>query len=100
MCALLPSCAFLGTHPPLAAVRGKAVGAVSLAYFCDGPCGMRGEPRGKSGATPQGWVCVVVDAIDPLSYTGEPGCGVNPCDFIVTADKAVIYMGVLLQVVA
>ena len=39
MCAVLPACSVLGARAPLASVRGKAVGAVSLAYFCDGPCG-------------------------------------------------------------
>lgn len=51
----------VGLAAPLAAVRGKAVGPVSLAYFCDGPCGVRGEPRGPASALPAGWVCVVVD---------------------------------------
>ena len=59
MCAVLSACAFLGSRAPLASVRGKAVGPV-MQYLCDG-CKAVGEPRGKSGATPAGWVCVVVD---------------------------------------
>lgn len=43
---------------------------------------------------------VGVEAVNTLLYTGETGCGIKPGDFIVTADKAEIYMGVLLQVVA
>ena len=32
VCALLPACAVVGASVPLASVRGKAVGAVSLAW--------------------------------------------------------------------